>query len=325
MDDDTLMEKSKNREVFTYGRGVTQAADTNGRDKKVPIVFTDLDGTLLDHETYGCGPALPWVSRLEASGIPLVFNSSKTLAELLCLRREMNNTHPCIAENGSVVAVPNGYFPTVSLRALGFQPDKFTPDKFQPDREMWVRCPGGSRDALLKILHRLRTSENLPFTGFADMDPVRLSRITGLSPDQARLARQRLSTEPILWEGSPAQWNAFTAALAAHGLAWTQGGRFISVSRPFSKKDGVDLLLELYRQGHSQGLLTIGLGDSPNDRAMLEGMDIAVIVKSGRSEQMELQGPGTLIRTTRKGPEGWHQAMEEIFESGHIHPYTEET
>ncbi|MFQ5696467.1 MAG: mannosyl-3-phosphoglycerate phosphatase, partial [Terriglobia bacterium] len=47
------------------------------------IVFTDLDATLLDHQTYSWAAAEPALRRLRLLGIPLVFCTSKTRAEVL--------------------------------------------------------------------------------------------------------------------------------------------------------------------------------------------------------------------------------------------------
>ncbi|KFF65154.1 hypothetical protein IW01_18330 [Pectobacterium brasiliense] len=37
------------------------------------IIFSDLDGSLLDHETYRWDAAQPWLTRLANEGIPLVW------------------------------------------------------------------------------------------------------------------------------------------------------------------------------------------------------------------------------------------------------------
>ena len=52
------------------------------------IVFTDLDGTLLDHHTYDYSPALPALAKLQEKQIPLVFCTSKTAAEIISFRTE---------------------------------------------------------------------------------------------------------------------------------------------------------------------------------------------------------------------------------------------
>lgn len=46
------------------------------------LIFTDLDGTLLDHESYDFTPARPMLARLAAMRAPVVLASSKTAAEI---------------------------------------------------------------------------------------------------------------------------------------------------------------------------------------------------------------------------------------------------
>jgi len=42
------------------------------------IIFTDLDGTLLNHKSYDYKAVLPLLERLKSLDIPVVLNSSKT-------------------------------------------------------------------------------------------------------------------------------------------------------------------------------------------------------------------------------------------------------
>ncbi|MCG7852909.1 MAG: HAD hydrolase family protein, partial [Methanosarcinaceae archaeon] len=46
------------------------------------VVFTDLDGTLIDHDTYSYKAARPALAALKKQGIPLIFCTSKTRAEI---------------------------------------------------------------------------------------------------------------------------------------------------------------------------------------------------------------------------------------------------
>ena len=71
-------------------------------------------------------------------------------------------------------------------------------------------------------------------------------------------------------------------------------------------------LKDFYREGAGLNIITIGLGDSPNDQGMLNAVDIAVIIRSDRSEKIQLQKPGKIIRTTLRGPDGWQEAMDRI-------------
>ncbi|MCE8458362.1 HAD-IIB family hydrolase, partial [Rhodovulum sulfidophilum] len=59
------------------------------------LIFTDLDGTLLDHETYSHAEAAPALTALRAAGVPVILASSKTAAEIAPLRAELGlSAHP---------------------------------------------------------------------------------------------------------------------------------------------------------------------------------------------------------------------------------------
>ncbi|MCI0354217.1 MAG: HAD-IIB family hydrolase, partial [Acidobacteria bacterium] len=74
------------------------------------VLFTDLDGTLLDPGSYSWKPAQEALAELAHRQVPLVFCSSKTIAEVEALRRELLNSHPFVTENGGGVFVPKQYF-----------------------------------------------------------------------------------------------------------------------------------------------------------------------------------------------------------------------
>ena len=46
--------------------------------RNTAAIFSDLDGTLLDHDTYGYEPARPALALLGRKNIPLILCSSKT-------------------------------------------------------------------------------------------------------------------------------------------------------------------------------------------------------------------------------------------------------
>ena len=71
------------------------------------IIFTDLDGTLLDHRTYTYEPALKALSVIKSHQIPLILTSSKTKAEIEKLQSSLTLKDPFIFENGSGVFYNN--------------------------------------------------------------------------------------------------------------------------------------------------------------------------------------------------------------------------
>lgn len=56
------------------------------------LVFSDLDGTLLDSHSYDWQPAAPWLSRLREANVPVILCSSKTSAEMLYLQKNVGAT-----------------------------------------------------------------------------------------------------------------------------------------------------------------------------------------------------------------------------------------
>ena len=74
------------------------------------LIFSDLDGTLLDYSTYSFEMALSSIQLLKEKEIPLVISSSKTKKEIEYYRRKLSNNHPFISENGGGIFIPKDYF-----------------------------------------------------------------------------------------------------------------------------------------------------------------------------------------------------------------------
>src|SRR3954470_6757978 len=73
------------------------------------ILFTDLDGTLLD-SNYHYDAAIPALKAAEQCGVPVILCSSKTRVEMESIRASMRNAHPFIVENGGAAIIPQNYF-----------------------------------------------------------------------------------------------------------------------------------------------------------------------------------------------------------------------
>jgi len=136
------------------------------------IVFTDLDGTFLDHETYDYAPAMPMVERLASLDIPIVPVTSKTLAELALLEMPFD---PAIrvAENG-MARMLNGVTQIADksyVDILGFIDD----------------LPGSLRKQMI---------------GFHDMAPEDVMAHTGLDLKNAQASKARDASEPYMLKGS---------------------------------------------------------------------------------------------------------------------------
>lgn len=255
------------------------------------IIFSDLDGTLLDHQNYSWEAAKPALERVQESGIPVVLSSSKTAAEVRALRAELGNEEPYIVENGAAVVLPGPWLGAEEDRVVNF---------------------GASREVVLSVLQRLRDG-GARFQGFADMSVEQLAQCAGLDRATASLAKERHGTEPLLWQGTAAQLQAFEAELAEENLRLVQGGRFFHAMGRFDKADGARFLLSKYRERYGPApLASIALGDSPNDQRMLETADIPVVIRGVNSDQVQLSARRHAMRSIKPGPAGWNDCVLNI-------------
>lgn len=263
------------------------------------LVFTDLDGTLLDERRYSYADALPALEMLHAQGIPLVFCSSKTRAEVEGYRRHMGNDHPFIVENGGGIFIPPGYFSSPVGGAENF--DGYLLVAFGKPHALIRRCFVELRE---KLGARVR--------GFTDMTVEEIAALTGLSAAEAVLARQRDFEEPFVFDGAPDE--AFLAAIADAGLNWTQG-RIFHIMGAHDKGRAVRFLAALYEREFGS-VRTLALGDGYNDLPMLEAVDQAVLVRhedGGYEPRIDIAG---LVKTHAPGPLGWNEAVLQLLSNG---------
>ncbi len=258
------------------------------------IIFTDLDGTLLEPKNYSFKEAAPALEQIRQEGVPLVLCSSKTRAELELYQHRLGIADPFIAENGGAVFVPPGYFRSVpgSVRIGKYFVSAFG----TPYREI--------RQAFVRMRERLGSAVK----GFGDMNAEEISALTGLPEEEAVLAKERDFTEPFLFEGAPDE--RFLEAITSAGLNWTQGRLFTLMGD--HDKGRVVRLLKRWCESEYGGLTTIGVGDSLNDLPLLKEVDHPVLVRNANGEHdRRIDIPG-MIRTERIGPSGWNSAILEL-------------
>ena len=262
------------------------------------IFFSDLDGTLLEHDGYSFDAARPALARLERHGVPLVLCTSKTRAEVEPLRAALGNTHPFITENGGAAFVPRGYFP-------------FDLDGASPAGAYVALVMGDPYAEVVAALQRASRTSGIAVRGFSDMTDDEVAAATGLSVREAHLARQREFDEPFeILDGGRAE--ALLEAIAREGKRWTAGGRFHHIMGASDKGDAVRALTAAYRRRWGS-LTTVGLGDAPNDASFLAAVDVPIVIASPRSDGLQAVVPRARV-TTRPGPAGWNDAVSAVLD-----------
>jgi mannosyl-3-phosphoglycerate phosphatase len=268
-------------------------------DLRTIVVFTDLDGTLLDGSTYSFEAAQEALDELHARSIPVVIVSSKTRAEIEPLRSRLRNEHPFIVENGGAVVVPSAYFPFQLAAATAH------------DQYVLVEL-GTSYSALRRALKEIEKELGVELRGYGDMSVEEIVARTGLSRADAELAMQRHYDEPFVVEDKLCPLEALTQAVTAHGLRWTKGDRFHHLMGIQDKGQAVHYLIECYRRRadhHRDRLITVGVGNSLNDLPMLHAVERPILVQHpDGSYESDITLPG-LILAPGPGPIGWNRAV----------------
>jgi len=259
-------------------------------------VFTDLDGTLLDHDTYRWDKAEPALKLCAKLDVPVILVSSKTRAELNVLRIELGHASPFISENGGGI-----FFPVKS--ALEPPLDALLVD------DLWKWSLGLPYQKVVAALQEIRNELGWDIRGFADMTVDEISRLTGLEPERARLATTREYDEPfIASHRQVSEMEPFIEAASRRGLRITEGGRFHHLHGDCDKGEALEKLVRWYETACGP-VKTIALGDSPNDFSMMKRVDYPVLVRSSR-EYPALEKEIPNLRTTHeKGPAGWNAAV----------------
>ena len=251
------------------------------------IVFTDLDGTLLNHDTYDWRPALPAISRLRELGFPLILNSSKTSSEINQLRQVLDNHDPYICENGAVVHMGDHL--------------KLTEDH----REVFHFAK--PYEYVKQVLSDIRQNYYFDMFGFDDIDIQTLMDLTELDKESATAAKQREASEPLVWNDNEESLENFEKLLQKSGLTLTKGGRFYHVISPISKGDSINWLINQYQQLEPETeWFSVGLGDSFNDIPMLEQVNYPVLIINPHGKKPDVSHISDLIESRMPGPSGWN-------------------
>ena len=273
-------------------------ASQSGLGDSRMVIFTDLDGTMLDYYTYSCEVVKPLVEKLKRAGMEIVLCSSKTRAEIEEYRKRLRLETPFIVESGGAIFIDKDYFP-------------FQYDYNRVIGNYRVIELGLTYKEVRRILKNIRRGNNLSFRGFGDMDDAQVAALTGLDMASAGRARMREYSETLEISGSESDIRQILGKIKDAGLNWSRGSRLSTVAGGSDKGVAVRVLSGFYRKKLGR-IKTIGIGDSPNDDPMLAEVDLPVLVQKPVGYWETNVKLPNLYRVNGIGPRGWVKAIGKL-------------
>ncbi len=259
------------------------------------IVVTDLDGTLLNRHTYKFTGALDAIEKLNQHQIPIILNSSKTIAETQDIREQLRNQEPFVCENG-------GMFCTV----------KNLVNELDAEQELDIRFLGTLRKDFLDDLAAIKQELNLNYQGFSESTVEEVVAWTGLDPLSARKAMARELTEPLLWKDDEKALDLLRSYLKELNLQCVQGEKFNFVAGDFNKASCFSDLRNYYSQLWQEDVEIVALGSSQPNLPMLEKADISIIIPNQEGDSLKPNCSYTFW-SSHQASEGWQEGINFCF------------
>jgi predicted mannosyl-3-phosphoglycerate phosphatase (HAD superfamily) len=246
-----------------------------------------------------------FTAALDHAGIPAVWVTNRSRLEFDAARRKHAHTHPFIAEGGSGLYLPEGYFhlrPEKTVR-LG----RFT---CVPMAE--------ALPAAMHALEALSEETNVPVVALSSLSPRELAQNTGLPQREAELVRQRDFDELFFFAGaSEKDIHRFVQAgrekkyeLRQHGVMW-------SLAIGASLKRCIQSLSKLYDRALRYHPAITGIAKPDESKELFAGCDRSILLTEGKNEEASEASPQANhgARTKRYSlhdPDVWQLILEQI-------------
>ena len=233
------------------------------------IVFTDLDGTLLDYYTYSFEASGEGIALLRKHGVPLIFCTSKSYAEVIYFREKTGNTSPFIVENGGAVYIPRD-------QAGQFQPF-VQAGRLKQSGDYASLELGADYATLRRVFAQMKKAFGNSITGFGDMSVEEVSRSLNLSPQLAAMAKVRHHDEPFILK-DPSLLESIKQVSKQNGLRVYPGTRFYHLMGNTDKGVAVKELVSLYKNVYGT-IVSAAMGEGKNDEPMFRQVDVPFLVQ----------------------------------------------
>jgi mannosyl-3-phosphoglycerate phosphatase family protein len=225
------------------------------------IVFSDLDGTILDNNTYQFGDSQEGINLLLDNGAMLVFCSSKTPDEQIDLQRRLSIRAPFIFENGAGIAMLSSQ--NVKNIHLGTQIGGYN-----------LSLNGTLGYSHLKdVLMSAASVSGIEVKTFDDLADDELMLLTGLDLQSAMRAKKRYASVTIASPDDDFSMAKLQTALDSSRYRFSKGGRFYTLTEHGLDKGSAVLKMLREMNMMRENITTTAIGDASNDLSMLSVVD----------------------------------------------------
>gem|GEM_PF-2416808 len=262
------------------------------------IVFTGLDGSLIQAAAADAPEILPALELLRSRDIPLILTTIRPAAEALPLAQGLDGSDPLIVEHGAAIYVPKG-----ALK-LDLQHQRV-------EQGYLIIEIGLGRGDLVGHLVHLREEFNFLLWGYSELTPEQAAEMGAtLTGDDLRAAQPLEYMEPVVYLGPESELIRVQEELENRQLRWTPLDGRIFVTGDHDPGIAVRLLIQFYREAFpDRDVKSIGLGDSILDAAMLHAVDQPVLVRRPDGGFDQRVGRRGLLFTKHSDGQGWSQAV----------------
>jgi mannosyl-3-phosphoglycerate phosphatase len=271
------------------------------------LIFTALEGALVDSHTDSFQGAEEALSELEQRKIPFVLLTSRTREEIEPLRKKLGHNHPFVTENGGGIFFPDGYF---SLRI---------PGAVRTARYLSI-AQGEAYAVVCEALDEIAEECEVGVAGFHHMSLREIADNTGLRPRSAELVRAREFDEPFYFTSADDKAIArFVEAARKRGFDARRGPTFWHFSAKCDSARAVRTLSKLFREATHIKLRLVGIGGSQEDLPWLRAVDHAILLPDSRESASHSEDPHespgrtkAIIKGEAPGPAGWNKVILSI-------------
>ena len=255
------------------------------------IIFTDLDGSLLNHDDFQFKKIRSFILHCLNCGIKIIPNSSKTKREIEVFSNQLGKQLPFIVENGA--AIHNIDLLNVNLKS-------------NTNSIIFSR----TIDEIIEIFNKkVPTIFKDKCLFVKDMKKQKQKEILGLNVDYLPFALNRGYSTPFIFNGSSKLFDEFKLILESLGMKLHEGGRVLNISDNCSKGSALNILVNKLQNDLFLCPYVIAVGDSPNDISMLKEANQPCVVPLPNKNNLNNLKMNNILRAKQCAPEGWEEVI----------------